>query len=182
MGINLTGGNSKNDMDVDDYDRGLTNATVQSNDHFINVRTGACWSVPLTVAPSATDKVFFHITNNGKTALNFTDFRFSSSVVGYIEVSFATGTPVDVSATTLSGHTRNSGSSAVLDATAKSDTGATGLTSNGDQFYIDLYTVNKQEHLRTSSNLILAQGKTLILNWVGATATLRGIVSVSEEA
>lgn len=182
MGINVTGGSSKNDMDVDGFNRGLTNSTIQSKDHFINVEGGKSWSIPFSVAPSATGKVFFHYTNTGEDDVNFTDFRFSASVVGYIEVGFATGTAVDVSATSLSPVGRNSGKSAPLAATIKSDTGATGLTSSGTNFYIDLDTVNKQEHLRTSSNLILTPNNTLILNWVGATSTVRGVVSVSKEA
>ena len=165
--------------DVNDFKQLEVSSVERPHDHWKNERTGEVWSAPFSIAPSATGKKFFYLKNTGTKALNITDVRLESTVVGRCEVIQVTGTAGATAAVAITPVSRNTGKTPVLTSTITSDTDVTTVVTAGTWFYIPVAVTNTLYHLRTTSNIIIAPGTAMALNWVGATATITGVVSIA---
>lgn len=139
------------------------------------------WSLPFQdIDPAGADDYFLYITNTGSKSLSITDIRASSTVAGSMQVRHVSGVAVFVVGTDVDPVSRFLGSNKALNAAVKTDTDITGLTDEGILFFMDFDTVNKLEHLRTSSNIIIPPGQAVALFWEEATGILTGVVSITE--
>jgi len=158
-----------------------TSAVTRSRDNFINGESGKVWSLALEdIDPAGADDKFFYLENTGTEVLKITDLRFSSTVAGIIKVKKVSGTPVYVGETSVTPVSRRTDKAPILAVTTNTDTDITGLTDEGVWFYIPLDSAGKLVHLRTSSNIMIAPGGKLALEWDTSTGVLTGIVSVVE--
>jgi hypothetical protein len=74
----------------------------------------------------------------------------------------------------------NLGKAVTPDATCKSDTDTTGLTSEGVIRYQELAVVGTIYELLIPSKIIIPKGKAIALEWVAATGTVSGALTVEE--
>jgi hypothetical protein len=146
----------------------------------VNERLGKVWSLPFKgVDPTGADDYFFYLKNDGTTNIRITDIRISSTVAGLAELQIVTGTASGGSAITPVG--RNLGIPATLVATVESGADITGLTNGGILFFLPMDTANKEQHLTTSSRVIIPPGSAVALLWPESTGILTGVVSIVEE-
>ena len=179
----IEGSKSSKNADVDEKHRLIVASTVKSNDNFINDDTGKVWSLPfLDIDPVGADDVFFYLTNTGTKVIKITDIRISSTVIGIVSVKKVSGTPTysGGGAIAITPVSRRTDKSPVLQATANTGTDITALTDEGTWFFLPCDTAGKEQHLRTTSNIMLAPGGGLALEWDQATGILTGVVSVVE--
>jgi len=147
-----------------------------------NHHHGTVWSLPFfDIDPVGANDKFFYITNTGTKDIAISDARVScGTTTGRMYIKKVTGTPTFTAGADITPVTRNTVKSPNLGATVKSDTDTTGLTDDGTIFFLELDTVDKLFHLKTSSLIIISPGKAVALEWVAATGTVSGIVSVIE--
>ena len=167
---------------VTDENRLKTRAVTELLDTHENHHEGKVWSLPFfDIDPVGANDKFFYITNTGSKDIAISDVRVScGTTTGRMYIKRVTGTPSFTAGADITPVTRNLSKSPNLSATVKSDTDTTGLTDDGTIFYLELDTVDKLFHLKTSSLMIIGPGKAIALEWVEATGTVSGIVSVVE--
>lgn len=159
-----------------------TTAVAVPSDQHLNEEHQKYFSLPFEgIDPSGADDYFFYIKNTGNRNLHVTDIRVMSTVVGSMEVHHVTGTPSYSSDTDVVPVNRYVGTTNTISAITKTDTNTTGITNAGTIFYQRLDTANKQEHLRTSSHIIIPPGQSIALLWDTSTGVLSGIVSIYEQ-
>lgn len=163
---------------VDVENRLQTFAITQHEDKHTNLE-GLYWSLYATVTPAGANDYFWYIENTGIFDLAITDLRVKSSVVSDIYLKVVSGTPSYVTGTDVEVTNRNLGSSQVPSLTAKYDTDITGLTDEGTLFFMSLDTTNEMFHLRTSSNVIIPQGKAVALQRQSATGEVSALISLA---
>jgi hypothetical protein len=161
---------------VDLENRLRTFTTSEPYDKHRN-REGNVFSVYFQVTPAAANDYFYYFKNNGLNDVFITDVRIISTVASTITYEKVSGTPTYVAGTDATTTNRNFGSSIELDAENKFDTDITGLTSNGIVFFEGIDTPGKRYHLRTTSNIIIPQGKAIAFKRVAATGLLTVLVS-----
>jgi hypothetical protein len=174
-------GRSGEVMDVDSKGRGKINGPIFSEDHDIAKRTGKVWSIPFeNIDPTGADDNFIYIKNTGsENNINVTDIRISSTVAGQAKVIAVTGTAAG--GTDITPVSRKVGSGVAPTATIQSGSDITGLTDEGILFFLQLDTIDKEEHLRTTSNIIIQPNQAIAIQWEEATGILTGIVSIVED-
>lgn len=165
---------------VDEENRIVTRSIASPLDEHINEKTGKVWSLPFeNVTPTGADDFIFYITNTGDKSLRITDIRISAGTAAtQVKVEKVTGTPSG--GTTLTPVSRNLGRAATPSATIETGSDITGITSQGTLFYIQCDTVDREEHLRTSSNIIITKGSAVALQVETATSVMTGVVSIVE--
>ena len=163
--------------DVTDEHMLKTSAVSQPEDKHLN-ESGNVFSVEFEVTPANANDYFFCLKNNGIKDLFITDIRISSSVITRINYKAVSGTPVFVAQSTAAATNRNLGNSKKLDADIFYDTDITGLTDDGVVFFEKCDTAGKLFHLRTSSNIIIPQGKSIAFQREAATGDIECMVSV----
>lgn len=152
--------NSKNELAVF--------AVTEPEDKFNN-RSGKVWSITSSTTAVGTDDYIFYFKNTGSEVYAITDVRAYSSAATTLSIDAVSGTPTFAAGSDLTPVNRNLGRSDTMTATIKEDTNTTGLTDNGQLFFIRLDTANEQEHLRTSSNILITPGQAIALTTSAAT-------------
>tara|TARA_Y100000310_G_scaffold121659_1_gene120406 strand:+ start:2337 stop:2882 length:546 start_codon:yes stop_codon:yes gene_type:complete len=165
---------------VDLEGRIRTNAVTQPFDFHINEESGKVWSLPFeNINPTGADDYIFYIKNTGDKDIKIADVRvMADTAATQLELQWVSGTVSGGAAITAV--SRNGGSAATPSATIESGSDLTGLTSGGTIFFIQCPTVNKEEHLSTSSNIIIPKGKAIALQVETATANITGVISIVE--
>ena len=165
---------------VDNENRLKTFSVSEAVDRHVNRTEKKVWSLPFEgLDPVGADDYFFYIKNTNSEDLAITDIRIESSVIGTVEVHHVTGTPAYTADTDITPVNRYLGGANNPDATIKTDTDTTGITSAGTIFYINCDTADKISHLRTTSNIIIPPGQQIALLWDTATGILKGVVSLT---
>ena len=174
-----SGKGTSHSMGVNKEGRALTSSVTQPLDQHLNAVEHKVYSVSIVAAdPAGANDYFFYYQNTGTSDVRLTDIRMRSTVVGNISIRGVTGTPSYTSDTDITPTNRTVGNTNTLTAVVKQDTDTTGLTSSGDIFIIRLDTADKEEHLRTTSNIIIPPGQKLAFLWSSATGVLDGLVSI----
>ena len=166
---------------VNSGNRLYTNAITKSTDAQINIESGKVWSVNVeNQSPTAGDDYIMYIKNTGDAVLHITDIRFSSGTAAtQIKVECVSGTAAN--GTDVTPVSRTVGSAALPTATIQVGADITGLTTGGTLFFIQCPTVDKQEHLSTSSRIRVPKGLAVGISVEASTAVITGTVSLVEE-
>ena len=179
MGV-LKSGSSGDVADVNKRKQLETNSETKGHDHVTNEETGKVWIIPFeNVDPTGANDNFFYIKNTGVNNLEITDLRISSSVVGQLKVNKVSG--VAVGGTAVTPISKNTGKSVTPVAIIETGVDITGLTVDGTWYFPQLDVVNREEHLITTSRIILAPNGAMALQWEPATGILTGTVTVNED-
>jgi len=182
MGFQIEDGTGKGYVwQVDSQNRGIVRSITEPRDYHINEVSGKVWSCEFGPQdPTGADDYVFYIKNTGTQNLSISDFRLScTGVTGRVNIDAVTGTAAGGS--TITPTSRNLGSAATVEATVEEGVNITGLTSGGTIFYMELDTVSKLFHLRTTSKIIIPKGTAIAIACADAGTILSGIVSVIEE-
>jgi len=161
---------------VDDCGRLTAFAVSEPEDKQLN-KDGGMHSAYFSVAVAGTDDYFFYFKNNGITDIFFTDFRVSASAPTTLYYEEVSGTPVYSSESPIITVNRNLGSPKTLTADVSSDENITGLTSEGVLFFEKISTANARNNLKTTSNIIVPQGKAIAFR-SSAAVTVEGLISI----
>lgn len=164
---------------VNQFNQLTTSAITEPEDKFRN-KDGYQWSLSFTVTPVGAGDYFFYLTNTGDNDISITDFRFSSASAEVIYIDAVTGTPSYTSGTALTPQPKNLGSNREASITCYQDTDTTGLTKEGELFFVSMSGANDFEQLRTSANVIIPKGTALALRAITGGIALRGVVSIVE--
>ena len=176
------GAGSGKTLRINKENRADVEAVSRSLDQHINELYSKVYSLPFDgINPVGADDYFFYINNTGLKDLHITDIRVKSTVAGVVEVHSVTGTASFTAGADVTPVNRKIGASISLTATIKTDTDTTGLSNRGVLFYLNCDTVNKTEHLRTSSHIIVPPGQSVALLWDTSTGILSGAVSIYED-
>lgn len=170
-----------NNAQVDSEKRLYTLSTTQRVDESINKESGSVWSIPFEgLNPAGADDYVVYIKNTGDKVVHISDIRvMADTAATQIAVQSVTG--VAVGGTNITPISRTVGSSATPSATIEVGSDITGLTSAGTLFFIQCPTVNKEEHLSTSSRIRIPKGRAVALLVETATANITGVISLIEE-
>lgn len=161
---------------VDDTGRLLTFTVSEPEDKEIN-KNGGAHSAYITVTTVGTDDYFLYLKNNGISDIFLTDFRASSLAPTTVYYESVSGIPAYVSASEVPTLNRNLGSPKSLTVDINSDSDITGLTSLGVLFFEKLPVANSRENLKTTSTIIIPQGKAVAFR-SSVAATLEIVVSI----
>lgn len=169
-------------VDVTDENRIKGSSVSHVFDFHQNHHHGKAWSVFFEdINPAGANDKFFYFKNNSTVEYSITDIRAScATTTGRLYIKRVIGTPTFTAGADLTPASRNTALAPAMEATIKSDTDTTGLTDDGVLFYMDLDTVSKLYHLRTSSNIIVAPGKAIAFEWGPATGEVTAVVSFTE--
>ena len=167
-------------LKIDSEGRATVLAVTQPEDLHINQENGKIWSIPFDgLNPAGAGDFVVYIKNTGNKTLKISDIRVTADTTAtQLEVHHVSGTVAGGSAITPV--TRNLGSANEPSGIIESGTDLTGLTSQGILFFIQCVTVGKEEHLHTTSNLLLTKGTAIALLVETATANLTGVISLIE--
>lgn len=168
-------------VEVDSESRLKTFAVSVPEDKDINNR-GGTFSAFFTVTPVGANDYFLYFKNTGISDLLITDVRVSSTVATRLTYEIVSGTPSYVAETAITPVNRNLGSSKTITAELNYDTDITGLTSGGTIFFEECAVVGTMYHLRTTSNILIPQGKAIAFKRVAATGAITATVSIVDSA
>jgi hypothetical protein len=172
-------GSSGNVAEVDDENRLRIFAIGQNEDRHAN-EDGRYWSVFVSVTPAGANDKFFYLKNEGTKNLFITDIRVSSSVATQLLYKHVIGTPVGGAA--IAPKSRILGSPKAPDATIEQGADITGLTDQGTPlFFEECDIADRQEHLKTTSGIIIPQGQAVAFERVAATGLITMVISLSED-
>lgn len=176
----VDGGGSGRVAKVDKDQRLLTTAIAQPLDQHINAESGKAWSISFDgLNPAGDGDYVIYIKNDGVNDLRIPDIRIKcDTAASQLEIHEVTGAAVGGS--DITPVSRTVGSGALPTATIQSGTDITGLTSGGILFYIQCVTVDKEEHLSTSSNIDIPKGRAIALLIEEGTANVTGVISLVE--
>lgn len=175
----IQGGSNGNVADVDDENRLSTFAVTQNDDRHANTE-GRYWSIFVTVTPTDVNDRFFYLRNDGTKELSITDIRASCSAVSQLLYKRVTGAPVGGTAVTEI-TSRKLGNPTIPNATVEQGVDITGLTDGGVLFFEECDVVNRLEHLKTSSSIIIPQGQAVAFERAAATGLITMVLSLSEQ-
>lgn len=176
--IILSSGIERNGALVNDQGQLLVLSTQEPEDKTVN-RRGAAWTVPVAVTPAATNDYFFYFENTGTATYTFTHLRAFSAAATTISVRRVVGTPSYTAATDIDPVNRNLGFTRGMAAIIKQDTDTTGLTSQGELYYLRLNTADQNEILAPTSEVIIPPGAKLAFLSTVSTA-ITATVSLAE--
>lgn len=177
--MQIQDGRTSTTAQVDSEFRLHTRAVTEAMDYHATLSHQKYWSLPFTdVDPTTSDDHFFYIKNTGTALLSIPDIRISTTVAGYVEVNWVTGT-AGGSTSTLTPVNRYLGSPNVPAATILYSVDITGLTIAGEIFRIDLDTTGKLVKMHTTGNILIPQGQAVALTWSETTGVLSGSVSLN---
>ena len=162
---------------VDGGGRLNTFAVSTPEDKHLN-HEGRVFSVYFEETASGADDYFFYLKNTGIADIYITDIRASCSASTTVFYERVSGTPSYAGVTAITAVNRNLGSAALLEAITNSDANITGLTSEGVLFFDEFPAANTRNSIKTSSNLIVPQGKAIAFRRSAASGTVRCMVSV----
>lgn len=165
-------------MKVDSQRRAHTFSTTEPEDKHVN-REGHTWSLDCIVTPAGVDDNVFYIKNTGTKQLVVTDVRVKCAAPNTLTINVVSGVPIYIAGSDVAPISRNTGLALTPEATIKVDTDITGIVDDGRLFFIRCDTADKMEKLSTSSNIIIAQGKSIAIKSSIATA-IDGVVSLAE--
>lgn len=167
-------------LEIDAQNRALTLSVTEPEDFHINQSNGKVWSIPFEgLNPAGADDYVVYIKNTGSKNLRITDVRIMADTAAtQVEINVVTGTATGGS--DITPVARNLGSSETPTATIQSGTDIGGLTSAGTLFFLQCDTVNREYHLRTTSNIIIPKSKAVGLLVETATANVTGVISLLE--
>ena len=173
----IQGGSNGNVAEVDDENRLQVFSVSQNEDRHANM-DGRYWSVFLQVTPTGVNDKFFYLRNDGTKDLAITDVRVSSSVVTRLLYKKVTGVPVGGSDSQITN--RKLGTQTVPDATIQEGVDITGLTDDGVLFFEECDVVNRRQHLKTTSSILIPQGQAVAFERVAGTGLITMIISLAE--
>lgn len=165
--------------DVDDENRLSTFAITQNDDRHANTE-GRYWSIFVAVTPTDANDKFFYLRNDGTKELSITDIRVSCSAVSQLLYKRVTGTPVGGTEVTEI-TSRKLSNPSTPNATVEQGADITGLIDAGVLFFEECDVINRLEHLKTSSSIIIPQGQAVAFERVAATGLVTMVISLSEE-
>lgn len=163
--------------EVDDENRLQTFSIVEPLDKHVNVHTGKVWSLPFTVTPVGPGDYFFYLKNTSTENYSLTDIRIDGAAADVVGLHIVSGTPTFTAGTDITPVGRNTGVTIAPTATIKSDTNTTGLTDDGEVYFL-VCEANKMSHLSMSANTIIAPGGAIALQAATGTAALKCMVSL----
>jgi len=166
---------------VNGGNRLYVNSVSKTEDHSVNEDSGKVWSVPFEgLNPAGADDYVLYVKNTGDNDLVFSDLRvMADTAATQVELHVVSGTAGGGTDVTPVSRTVQSGKSP--SATIQTGTDITGLTNDGVLFFLQCPTVNKEEHLSTSSKIIIPKGKAIAVLVETATANITGVMSLYEE-
>ena len=176
--MKLQGGNNpQNNVHVDADGRIQAFAISEPEDKATNQK-GRAWSVYFDVTPTA-GEYFFYLKNNGIIEVDLTDIRVVFDGANELTYEVVSGTAVPTGAVTTSVTSRNLGFDLPLSADVEAAASFAGLTGLGVLFVEASASVGERRSLRTSSNIIIPQGKAIAFKAVNSTG-MRFVLSVVE--
>jgi len=164
-------------VEVTEENRLQVKALTIHNDRHLNDGE-RYWSVYSLATTAAVDDYFFYLKNEGLKGLTITDVRISSSVAlntlyyEYVTGTASTGTDATVTS-------RNLGSPREITGIVQGDPDFTGLTKVGEIFFEKTTVADQMYSLKTTSNIIIPQGKAIAFRSALA-AAVEAVVSVTE--
>ena len=164
---------------VDVTKRGLifSKSIGQSHQEFINAESGEVWGLDINaIDPVGADDIFFYLENTGNLPIRIHRTRFSSTVAGFVTIKKVSGTPSFTSGTDVTPLSFNTSETPKLNATVKTDTDTTGLTSEGVWERISLATANVGVETEIESSIMVTPGDALALEWSAATGIISGTI------
>jgi len=162
---------------VDSEGRVSTFSVVEAEDKHVNKHKGKVWSLPFTVTPVGAGDYFFYLKNTGTAELLITDIRIDAATAEVVTFNIVSGTPVYTSKTDITPTNRNLSSAINPDVTVNFDTNTTGLTDEGELYFLTC-EANSLSHVRMSSNVILTPGGSISLIATVGGIALKGMVSL----
>jgi hypothetical protein len=178
----ITGTNTKLNADVNNNLQLLVDAASRHATEFINDKSGKVWSLNISnITPAGAGDFFFYIENTGSKSLKVRSVLMSSTAAGIVTIEKVTGTPSFTSGNDVTPVSFRTNSSPSVQATIKTDTNTTGLSSGGVWGRADLDAANKPVLHEIPSTIILSPGGALALKWSAASGALTGIVIISED-
>ncbi len=173
----IQSGSNGNVAEVDDENRLLTFAVIQTEDKHANTE-GRYWSIfinPTVVTPGSN---FFYLTNTGTKDLFITDVRISSSAANVLLYKKVTGVAAGGAAAEVTN--RKLGDPKVPNATIQEGAAITGLTDDGTLFFEETDTGgDPRKTLKTTSTIIIPQGQAIAFD-ASAAGVIRGVISLTE--
>ena len=153
-------------------------AITEPEDKASNVH-GRTWSLPFTITPTGAGDYFFYLKNTGNEVYSITDIRILSGAVETIGLHVVSNTATFTAPSTITPVNRNLNSSRVPSIIVSADTDVTGISDEGELYFLRINAVNAFEHLSSSSNIIIYKGNAVALKAsVGATV-IKGMVSLT---
>lgn len=163
--------------DVDLDNRLTVFAVIQDEDRHANM-DGRYWSLFFQVDPTGVNDNFFYFKNTGTKDLLITDVRVSSDAVTQLIYKRVAGTPVG--GTPIVPVNRKLADPSVPAAVFQQGVDITGLTDAGVIFFESCDVINRLQHLKTTSAIIIPQGQAVAFERIEATGSITCVVSVSE--
>lgn len=177
--MRLQDGNGRgNEAFVDNEGRLLTFSVSEAEDKHVNKHVGKVWSLPFTVTPAAAGDYFFYLKNTGTEDYLITDIRVDAAAAEVIGVHIVSGTPTYVTGTDITSVNRNLSANIEPTATIKFDTDITGMTDEGELYFLTC-EANSLAHLRSSSNIIITPGSSIALLAAVGSVAVKCMVSLS---
>jgi hypothetical protein len=166
---------------VDSKKRLRTLAATETLALHVNQESGKVWGAHFdSIDPTGVADYIFYFKNTGNFDLHITDFRLSqtgSTNSEYI-LQAVSGTPVN--GTTIVPVSHTVGSTSAPTATIEQGVDITGLTPDGNLYYIDAPVPNTNYHLLIASHVIIPKGKAVALLANDASAVTTCVVSFLE--
>ena len=166
---------------VDSRNRLSTVSVSENFDSRVNKESGKVWSIPFEgLNPDGADDFVLFIENTGDKVLHIADIRvMADTTATQLKVHSVTG--VAAGGTDITPVSKTIGSSSTPSANIQSGTNLTGLSDAGIIYFIQCVTVNKEEHLSTSSKIRIPKGKCVAIAIETATANITGVITLVEE-
>lgn len=146
-----------------------TFSITEPEDRFLN-KQGKTWSVKSETTPVGAGDYIFYLKNTGTETYAITDVRAECGAESRLTIHKVDGTPTFAAGADLTPVARNIGSSEPVTATIKEDTNTTGLTDQGEIFFVKCKTAGELYHLRTTSNIIIPPGTAIAAQSSAATS------------
>ena len=116
-------------------------AITEPEDKAANIH-GKTWSLPFTITPVGAGDYFFYLKNTGDEVYSITDIRILSGAIETIEVHVVSGTATFTAPSTITPVNKNLNSSKVPSITVSADTDTTGLSDEGELYFLRSEAVN----------------------------------------
>lgn len=180
MSIIKDGSGTGNTLRINEENRADTDAITRSITQHINEVYEKHWSLFFeAIDPTGADDYFFYLKNTGTKNLHVTKTRFSTTVVGTLEIHNVTGTASALSAITPVNRTLGSANFPV--ATIGTAVDITGLSNAGTLLHLRADVANKDYVDEHPSHIIIPPGQALAFLWDTGTGILKGTVDIYED-
>lgn len=125
------------------------------------------------VTPVGADDYFFYVKNLGPAPLSIGQFWVSTTVPGIVAIDAVSGTAAFVSSTPAVITNTTIGSTVVPRVQADFDTDITGLTKEGELFFVEMDVAGRSYFLNTIGGISINQGRAVAFRRVAATGEIK---------